>query len=216
MAVRRKLNVVPKPEPPPAPALVREKIMGAARGLFSQRGFAGVSTQDIADAAAVNKRLIFYYFGSKDELYLAVMEEFFGKLERLLENFCVTPEDLSDPWLSLLRFSDNFIYFSSRHQEPIRILLWEIMNEGNALDLLTERYIRPMFAAGEEYLSSIVSSGGAKNREIQHLLLSFGGANLLYFLVAPLLRRIWDEDPVSPKMLEERKKELRRFILRSL
>jgi TetR/AcrR family transcriptional regulator len=191
-------------------------ILAAGRRIFSQKGFAGVSTQEIADAAGVNKRLIFYYFGSKEDLYLAVMEAFFQKLSRLLDNFCVTPEDLSDPWLSLLRFSDNFIHFASLNQEPVRILLWEIMNEGKTLDLLTERYIRPIFQAGENYLGHLVSAGHARNREVQHLLLSFGGANLLYFLVTPLLARMWKDHPLSPAVLEERKREMRRFILRSL
>jgi TetR/AcrR family transcriptional regulator len=205
-----------KPDALKEPGSARAGILCAARSLFAEKGFDGTSTREIAARAGVNKRLVFYYFGSKEELYLAALEDFFKKVEILLQDFCVSPEDLKDPWLSLIRFSDNFIHFASKNQEPIRILVREIMNEGKVLDTLTERYIRPIFQAGEEYLGNLVNSGEGDHREVQHLLMSFGGANLLYFLATPLLKRIWDRDPLSPEILEERKRELRRFILRSL
>jgi len=194
----------------------RASILAAARSLFSEKGFEGASTQEIADLAGVNKRLVFYYFGNKEELYLAALEDFFGKVEMLLENFCVTGEDLKDPWLSLIRFSDNFIHFAASHQEPIRILVREIMNDGKILDILTERFIRPIFLAGEQYFGNLIGQGEQNGQAVQHLILSIGGANLFYFLMTPLLARIWDEHPLSPAVLEERKRELRRFILRTL
>ena len=47
----------------------RNIILAAARSLFAEKGFEGTSTQEIADRAGVNKRLVFYYFGSKEDLY---------------------------------------------------------------------------------------------------------------------------------------------------
>ncbi len=216
--VKKKLNNKKRRRPEKAADLAgaRSGILHAARSLFAEKGFEGTSTQEIADRAGVNKRLVFYYFRNKEDLYLAALEDFFGKVEKFLQNFCVTPEDLDDPWLSLIRFSDNFIYFASRYEEPIRILMREIMNRGKLLPQLTERYIQPIFAAGETYLGNLVSTRNGNGREIQHLLLSFGGANLLYFLVAPLLERIWKVDPICKEALEERKRELRRFIVRTL
>ncbi|HUT52000.1 MAG TPA: helix-turn-helix domain-containing protein [bacterium] len=207
---------LPRPAAPAYAAGPRTEILHSARSLFAEKGFEGASTQEIADRAGVNKRLVFYYFNNKEELYLAALEDFFGKVEKFLDNFCVTPDDLDDPWLSLIRFSDNFIYFASRYEEPIRILMREIMNRGKLLPLLTERYIKPIFTAGENYLGNLVGARSGNGREVQHLLLSFGGANLLYFMVAPLLERLWEVDPTSKEALEERKRELRRFIVRTL
>ena len=81
-------------EKAPGQGSARGLILGAARSLFAEKGFEGASTQEIADRAGVNKRLVFYYFKSKEDLYLAALEDFFQKLELMLENFCVTPEDL--------------------------------------------------------------------------------------------------------------------------
>ncbi len=194
----------------------RIKILTAARSLLAEKGFEATSVQEIADRAGVNKRLVFYYFENKEELRLSVLEDFFQGVEKLLYNFCVSPADLADPWLSLLRFSDNFTAFVARSQEPIKILIREIMNEGPFLDTLNERFVRPIFEAGEEYLGQLLNRETNESRSIEHLLISFGGANMFYFILGPLLERLWQEDVSSEKHLEARKKEMRRFILRYL
>src|SRR5580700_5691707 len=56
------------------PAEARERILDAALKVFSSDGLAGARTEQIAAAAGVNKALIFYYFESKEKLYLAAIE----------------------------------------------------------------------------------------------------------------------------------------------
>lgn len=46
----------------------RERIINAARELFSQKGYDATRVNDIADAANVNKALIYYYFNSKQDI----------------------------------------------------------------------------------------------------------------------------------------------------
>lgn len=54
---------------------LRGKLLSAARALFAEKGFEKTSTRDIASAAGANIGLIAYYFGGKEELYLAVLQE---------------------------------------------------------------------------------------------------------------------------------------------
>jgi AcrR family transcriptional regulator len=61
----------------------RAKILQAARSEFSDRGLPAASTDDIAKRCGVNKRMIYYYFGSKDGLYLAALESVYEKLVAL-------------------------------------------------------------------------------------------------------------------------------------
>jgi AcrR family transcriptional regulator len=61
----------------------RAKILQAALAEFSERGLAAASTDDIAERCGVNKRMIYYYFGSKEGLYLAALESVFEKLVAL-------------------------------------------------------------------------------------------------------------------------------------
>ena len=53
----------------------REALLKAGLAEFAAKGLAGARTDAIAAAAGVNKALIYYYFKSKDALYLAVVEE---------------------------------------------------------------------------------------------------------------------------------------------
>ena len=50
-------------------------ILDAAREEFARYGLAGARVDRIAERAGVNKRLIYYYFDSKDGLFLAVLEQ---------------------------------------------------------------------------------------------------------------------------------------------
>lgn len=58
----------------------RQQILQASRQVLAESGFATASLQKIADRAGVNKKLIHYYFGSKDDLFLAVFNELFEQL----------------------------------------------------------------------------------------------------------------------------------------
>jgi AcrR family transcriptional regulator len=52
----------------------RAQLIDTAMRLFSQRGFAGTTTREIARAADVNEAIIFRYFPHKDDLYAAILE----------------------------------------------------------------------------------------------------------------------------------------------
>jgi AcrR family transcriptional regulator len=58
----------------------RAKILQTALKVFSERGLPAASTDDIAKRCGVNKRMIYYYFGSKDGLYLAALEQVYEDL----------------------------------------------------------------------------------------------------------------------------------------
>src|SRR6185295_5801019 len=61
----------------------RAKILQAALSEFSERGLPAASTDDIAERCGVNKRMIYYYFGSKEGLYLAAQESVYEDLVAL-------------------------------------------------------------------------------------------------------------------------------------
>ncbi len=61
-----------------APEQTRRAILDAAIAEFSEKGFAGGRVDDIAARTATTKRMIYYYFGSKEQLYAAALEEMYG------------------------------------------------------------------------------------------------------------------------------------------
>jgi TetR/AcrR family transcriptional regulator len=52
----------------------RGRILDAAERAFADHGMAGARVANIASEAGVNKAMLYYYFGSKEELYEAVLE----------------------------------------------------------------------------------------------------------------------------------------------
>jgi len=63
-------------------AETREAILEAAERMFGDEGLEGARTEAIAAAAGVNKALLYYYFGSKDRLYRAVLEGYLADFNR--------------------------------------------------------------------------------------------------------------------------------------
>src|ERR1700722_9375659 len=67
------------------PAESRAAILKAAIAEFAEHGIAGARTDTIAQAANVNKALLYYYFKDKDALYEAVLDHVFsGLLQRVM------------------------------------------------------------------------------------------------------------------------------------
>lgn len=68
---------------------VKKELIRSARSLFAERGYAAVSLRALAKAAGVNPAMVHYYFGDKQGLYEAVLEEtitpFFATLRNLVE-----------------------------------------------------------------------------------------------------------------------------------
>ncbi len=74
--------------------------------LFAERGFSAVTTKDIADATGFNSALIYYYFGSKEELFRNAVTL---AVERAFEPFRVSREGLKHPRDIIYGWLDNHI-----------------------------------------------------------------------------------------------------------
>jgi TetR/AcrR family transcriptional regulator len=61
-------------QPPDQDLMARERLLSAALELFTSRGYASASVREIAAAAGVNKPALYYYFGSKEGIYLELMQ----------------------------------------------------------------------------------------------------------------------------------------------
>jgi AcrR family transcriptional regulator len=78
------------------PEGARQRILQAALAEFSDKGLGGARVDVIAQRAGANKRMLYHYFGNKDELFLAVLEHAYSEirsaeLELNLDN--LSPED---------------------------------------------------------------------------------------------------------------------------
>jgi AcrR family transcriptional regulator len=85
-----------KPRPRNAEA-TRQRLLAAATAEFSEHGFAGARIDRIAEGAGTNKRLIYAYFGDKDQLFEVVMERCIAELSKAIR---FSAENLTDTALA--------------------------------------------------------------------------------------------------------------------
>jgi TetR/AcrR family transcriptional regulator len=65
---------------------VQQRLLQAARDLFTEKGYAATSVREIVDAAGVTKPMLYYYFKSKEGIYLELFREPFAFFSQILED----------------------------------------------------------------------------------------------------------------------------------
>lgn len=73
--------------PATSDAAACRKLFSAARELFARKGYMGTTVREIVAAAGVTKPVLYYYFRSKEGIYLEVIGTAFKKLDELLDDF---------------------------------------------------------------------------------------------------------------------------------
>jgi AcrR family transcriptional regulator len=97
----------------------RLDIIEAARAEFVEKGLTGASVNDIAARTRTTKPMIYYYFGSKEKLYLAVMEEAYGAMREVERNLAL--EHLS-PQQAIRRLIEVTFDYHAAHPDYPRLI----------------------------------------------------------------------------------------------
>ena len=195
----------------------RARILDAALGEFGSNGLAGARTERIAEAAGVNKALIYYYFEGKIALYTATLESVAARMAsismQVLEMECSAGE-------RLLRFALN--HFDRIYSQPVfqNLMQQEMMRfrkgESNAMSPLVEKLFRPlgdkMLAVAEEG----IRSGELIPVESSQVIYAALGPNVFYFLSAPMMRLIAETNPFERAALEFRRKAAIEYLGQSI
>lgn len=108
------------PELPPEGA---SAILAAAMELFAERGFDSVPLSVIAERAGVSKGNIFHHYGSKDGLYLAVMNQASGNTARLLADVTRGAGPFAD---RIRHFARAHLHYLVSHECIARLVLREM------------------------------------------------------------------------------------------
>ncbi|QNI03134.1 TetR family transcriptional regulator C-terminal domain-containing protein [Halomonas sp. SH5A2] len=102
---------------------IERGILRAAEQVFSQYGYRGASLQAIADQAGLPKANILYYMGSKQALYVRLLNRMMSRWNAVLEE--ITPE--SDPGRVLSEFIRTKIVLGQRYPEGSKLFAAEIL-----------------------------------------------------------------------------------------
>lgn len=107
----------------PNPETTREALLVAARSLFAQRGYDGTSIRALTAAAGANLGAVTYHFGSKEELYRAVLLDVLGPLPDLIRQAARSD---GSPLDRVDRIVRTYLRFFADHPDVPRFMLQEI------------------------------------------------------------------------------------------
>ena len=189
----------------------RSSILRAAEQIFAEKGYTGARVAEIAEKTGMDKKLIFYYFGTKHGLYAFILEDFFKRAEPLFDEFVSKRKANTRP-IDLDRLMENMTDFIQRNRNPVRILFREFLDGGHLLEEMMKDRILPIFQLWRSYYPLLFPGTESSTREADHMLLTLSGMSLFYFLVHPLTERVWQEDPLHPDRLSERKEFLKYWV----
>lgn len=184
----------------------RARILDAAVRQFSSNGLAGARTEQIAEEAGVNKALLYYYFQSKDALYAAALESVAEGVRATSMAVLETNASAGERFLlSALHHFDrihtNPGFQSLMQQEMIRLH----RGEANALSALVAKVFRPLMERMQQVLEDGITNGELISVDPSQIRYAALGANVFYFLSAPLMRMIQGTDPLERGALEFRR-----------
>jgi len=190
---------------------VRQRILDAAEALFAERGYGAATTREIAARAGIGKRMLFYYFASKEAVYRAVLERVVSGMVAIHQRFRSEPGPMG-----LADAMQGITLFAAANQSALRVLTREIMDGGPYLADLAREHLGPLFAAGTAEVARNMERGIFRAGDPMQVLIHVAGITLYYFQMVPLLAQIWDRDPLAPATLVERAAAARDCLLYGL
>ena len=192
-----------------------EKILSAARKIFTTKGMAGARMQDIANEAGINKALLHYYYRDKEKLFETIFleeaQKFFPKINAIFQS--------DDPLFQKIeKFVDEYI--DEMLENPY--LPWFVLNEINRdpdqfmYKIWGENNL-PKPAKFLEQIENEIKNGTIKRINPVHLLMNLLSMTIFPFVARPMItRNLHMSELQFRKTMEERKKEIPKFIIESI
>ena len=135
----------------------RAEILDVATAVFAEQGYSGARVDEIAARTSTTKRMLYYYFGSKEGLYLAVLERAYAGIRALEQQLDV--EHLP-PVQAIRQLAE--LTFDHHESHPAFIRLVSIENIHRAEHLATSPVLAELAGPALQVLSGILERGRAE------------------------------------------------------
>ena len=164
------------PEKPPRKQQQRsirtkQKLLDAALEAFSEHGFRGTSTRNIAERAGVHHPLITYHFKNKEELWRAAADRIFTDFNTALAAAAAAQAG-ECPKARMSALIRAYVHYAAGQPALHKIMVQEASRPSRRLDWLISTHIRPLFAAAVEEIKVIARTRSFTSRRpefaVQH------------------------------------------------
>jgi len=198
------------------PERTRRRILEAATAEFARYGLGGARIDRIAGRAGANKRMLYYYFGGKDALFLAALEARYTHIreaERALQLEHLEPRAALD---RLVRFTWNYYL---EHPEFLTLLNSANLHKGR--HLRNSKRVQAMHSPLVGMLSAVLRRGARAGLFRQgidpvQLYISIAGEGYFYLSNRYTLARIFGRDLMTRHALAARARHMSQVILNAV
>jgi len=140
--------------------VTQQKLLDAAIEAFSENGFKGTSTRDIADRAGVHHPLITYHFKNKDQLWEAAADRIFRDFRRSLAA-SLEHHRLECPKKRFASLIRAYVHYAKSQPALHKVMVQEASYPNPRLDWLIETHLKPFFDATFELIEELQRLGVA-------------------------------------------------------
>ncbi|MGA7614321.1 MAG: TetR/AcrR family transcriptional regulator [Thermoanaerobaculia bacterium] len=165
----------------------RRRILDAAAAVFAESGFAGARIDEIAARAGINKAMVYYHVGGKEELYEVMISELFDRIIgslRAAVAAVATPDEK-------IRAVVRTIADTVQHNPNLPpVMLREIASGGHSLPANVLRKIKGVFEIVWEILEEGSRSGAFRKTDPVITQMLIGGGMILLVAGTPVRNRI--------------------------
>lgn len=191
-------------------------LLRAARAAFAEGGLEGARVDDIARRAGINKQLLYHYFGSKDGLYTAVLEQVYHEIREQEAGLALDALPAEEAMRKLVEFSFDYL-----HEFPdfVRILADENAHYGRHMQAseTVEQMNRPIIELMRKTLERGVEEGVfRRGLDPLHVYLSIAGMSFFYFANIHTLSRAFNRPLGTPAAVDERRAHITDFALNAI
>jgi TetR/AcrR family transcriptional regulator len=194
------------------PQRTRAAILDAAEKLFAQKGFDATSLNEVGTAAGVSRGTPGYFFGSKADLYQAVLDRCFTEVrEAVRAGRARALASGQTPQAILAGAVSDYFDFLAARPNFIRLIEREALNGGPRLDDLSH------LSAGQEALAAISAELGLEeSEEAAQLLLSIIALCWFHLIHARTVAPAVGVTLEDPEDLERRRRHVIGLVLNGL
>jgi TetR/AcrR family transcriptional regulator len=203
---------------PPPPrrrdaALTRQSLLETATRHFAEQGLEGARIDEIAADAGANKRMIYVYFGSKEDLYAAVLQSLFERVFTALS----VPSPGDPPPERVRQAIRSYFHFLAANDALVRLMARELLSSGRrASEALVDRVAEGLKDVREALAEGVRTGAFLPGLDIRQVMLSIQALCLGHLTHQPIAKVLLKRDLTRRQVREATASHIAELVLRGI
>jgi AcrR family transcriptional regulator len=178
----------------------RTALLDACQEILVEKGTPRVTLREVADRAGVKPALVHYYFGTKEDLLHAVADRLSERMLETIEAELSQEGSIEERMGNMVRAAMRNL--GTDRYGPRLIAEQIFFGEDDRIESFAAKYARKNLENIEKILDEGREAGVFRDVDPMLLVPSLFGSGLFFFLVEPILKRIFGIDGITPELVD--------------